>query len=65
MATVHIVIEWHGNGQEVDGATVHGVYGDRESAEAVAGKLAPQRIENVEIIERTLGEEVTHGDDGH
>lgn len=59
---VHIVIEWLGNSQTVDGATIHGVYSERGKAEAAAQALIPA---DVEIIDRTLDEEVTHGDDGH
>lgn len=60
---VHVVIEWLGNSQTVDGAEVHGVYSDRAAAERAAAPLAAaaRRPDAVEILER----EVMHGDDGH
>lgn len=58
---MHIVIEWSGNSQEIDGATIHGVYSDSGRAERLAATMP-----DADIIVRVVDEGVgTSGDDDH
>jgi hypothetical protein len=51
---VFVLIEWYGNSQDVDGATIHGVYRCKARADAAAALLHPRHPEDVEIIVRAM-----------
>lgn len=57
MTTVYVVIEWEGNSQEIDGATIQGVFRSYERAAHEAESLRGSSnilSQDVEIQEHTL-----------
>jgi len=57
MTTVFVVIEWEGNGQTIDGATIRGVFRSYEAAAHEAESLRASSlllVEDIEIQEHTL-----------